>query len=90
VLNRLELGNLHRTQMDFGRASVLELRGGLSTSREVLQPSESHHSLDEAMPSYFTKNESFENVISKMWCVCLLISTIGGIYRVVGELHQPG
>jgi hypothetical protein len=36
----LELRKLYQTQMDFGRASALELLRGLSTSREVLRPSE--------------------------------------------------
>jgi hypothetical protein len=41
----LELKKLCRTQMDFGKASVLELLRGLPTSREVLQPSKPHLSL---------------------------------------------
>jgi hypothetical protein len=41
----LELGKLHRTQMDFGRASALELLWGLPTSQEALKPSESRLSL---------------------------------------------
>ncbi len=47
----LELGKLHQTRTDSGRASALELLGGLLTSREVLRPSEPHLSL------YSTKNE---------------------------------
>jgi hypothetical protein len=39
---QLELGKLHQTRMDSGRASTLELLRGLLTSREVLQPSEPH------------------------------------------------
>jgi hypothetical protein len=35
----LELGKLHRTQMDSGTASALEVLRGLPTSREVLRPS---------------------------------------------------
>jgi hypothetical protein len=48
---KLELGKLHRTQMDSGRASTLELLWGLPTSREVLRPSEPCLSL------YSTKTE---------------------------------
>jgi hypothetical protein len=44
-LTKLELGKLHRIRIDFERASVLELLRGLSTSREVLRPSEPHLSL---------------------------------------------
>jgi hypothetical protein len=40
-----ELGKLHQTQTNSGRASSLELLQVLSTSREVLQPSESCLSL---------------------------------------------
>jgi hypothetical protein len=69
ALDRLELRKLHRTQMDSSRASSLELQGGLLTSREALWPSELHHSPDKAMPSYYTKNNSFASGISKMWCV---------------------
>jgi hypothetical protein len=47
----LELGKLRRTQMDFGRASVLDLRQGLPTRRLVLRPSKPHLSL------YYTKIE---------------------------------
>jgi hypothetical protein len=47
-----------------------KLRGGLSTGREALWPSEPHHSPDEATPSCYTKNVSFASGISKMWCVC--------------------
>jgi hypothetical protein len=36
----LELGKLHRTEMDSDRASTLELLWGLPRSQEVLQPSE--------------------------------------------------
>jgi hypothetical protein len=41
----LELRKLRRTRMDSGRASTLELFGGLPISREVLRPSEPHLSL---------------------------------------------
>jgi hypothetical protein len=58
-----------QTLKDFGRASMLKLRGGLLTGREALQPSEPCHSLDKATPSYYTKNGSFPSGISKMWCV---------------------
>jgi hypothetical protein len=47
----LELRKLCRTQMDFGKASSLELLRGLLTSREVLRPSEPH------LPLYSIKNE---------------------------------
>jgi hypothetical protein len=50
---------------------VLELRGGLSTVREALRPSEPCHSPDKVMPSNYTKNEIFASGISKMWCVCV-------------------
>jgi hypothetical protein len=40
-----ELRKLHRTQMDSGRASALELLRGLPTSWEVLRPSEPHLSI---------------------------------------------
>jgi hypothetical protein len=46
---KLELEKLHRIQMDSGRAYVLELLRGLSTSWEVLRPSKPRLSL------YFTK-----------------------------------
>jgi hypothetical protein len=36
----LEIKKLHRTQMDSGRASALELLRELPTSQEVLRPSE--------------------------------------------------
>jgi hypothetical protein len=38
--------------------------------REALRPSEPRHSPEKAMPSYYTKNESFASGISKVWCVC--------------------
>jgi hypothetical protein len=41
----LELRKLRQTQMDSGRAFVLELLQGLLTSREVLRPSEPRLSL---------------------------------------------
>jgi hypothetical protein len=41
----LELRKLHRTQIDFSRASALELLRGLLTRWEVLRPSEPHLSL---------------------------------------------
>jgi hypothetical protein len=41
----LELGKLCLTQIDSSRAFMLELLGGLSTSREVLQPREPRLSL---------------------------------------------
>jgi hypothetical protein len=44
-LTELELGKLHRTRTDSGRASVLELLQGLPTSCEVLRPSEPRLSL---------------------------------------------
>jgi hypothetical protein len=53
----------YRTLKDSDRASALELRGGLP-GREALRPSESHHSPDKVMPSYYTKNESFASGIS--------------------------
>jgi hypothetical protein len=52
--------------MDSGIASTLELQGGLLIGREALRPSEPHHSPDKAMPSYYTKNESFASGISKI------------------------
>jgi hypothetical protein len=54
-----------RTPKDSNRASVLELRGGLLIGWEALWPSGSLHSPDKAMPSYYTKNESFASGISK-------------------------
>jgi hypothetical protein len=42
---RLEVGKLHQTRMDSGRASVLELLHGLLTSQKVLRPSEPRLSL---------------------------------------------
>jgi hypothetical protein len=47
----LEFRKLHRTRMDFGRASALELLPGLPTSREVLRP------LEPCLSLYSTKNE---------------------------------
>jgi hypothetical protein len=41
----LELEKLHRTRMDSGRGSTLELLGGLPTSQKVLRPSEPRLSL---------------------------------------------
>jgi hypothetical protein len=66
------------TPKDSGRGSALKLRGGLQTGREVLRPSEPHHSPNKAMPSYYTKNESFARGISKMCCV--LISIGRGVF----------
>jgi hypothetical protein len=57
---------------------VLKLQGGLPIGREALQPSEPRHFLDKATSSYYTKNESFINGISKMWCV--LISIGRGVF----------
>jgi hypothetical protein len=48
---KLELRKFHRTRTDFGRASTLELHGGLPTCREVLRPLEPRLSL------YSTKND---------------------------------
>jgi hypothetical protein len=53
-----------RTPKDSDRAYALELRGGLPTGWEALRPSEPHHSPGKAMPSYYTKNESFASGIS--------------------------
>jgi hypothetical protein len=44
-LTELELEKLRRTQRDSNRASVLQLLGGLLTSREVPRPLEPHLSL---------------------------------------------
>jgi hypothetical protein len=60
----------YQTVKDSDRASAPELRGGLPTEREALRPSEPRHSPDKATPSCYTKNESFPNGISKVWCVC--------------------
>jgi hypothetical protein len=49
--------------------------------REALRPSEPRHSPDMAMPSYYTKNETFASGISNMWCVCVDFHHEGGIYR---------
>jgi hypothetical protein len=46
------------------------------TGQEALRPSEPCHSLDNATPSYYTKNGSFACGISKMSYVCRL-SPIG-------------
>jgi hypothetical protein len=40
-----DLGKLHRTRMDFGRASTLELLRGLPIRRKVLRPSDPRFSL---------------------------------------------
>jgi hypothetical protein len=69
ALEQTRVEKLCRTLKDSDRASTLELRGGLLTGREVLWPLEPHHSPDKATPTYYTKNESFANGISKMWCV---------------------
>jgi hypothetical protein len=45
-----------------------------------LRPLEPRHSADKATPSYYTKNESFQSRISKVWCVCVLISTGGRVF----------
>jgi hypothetical protein len=68
----------YRTPKDSGRAFALELRGGIPIGQEALQPSESRHSPNKAMPSYYTKKESFASGISKMWCVCVCVSTFTG------------
>jgi hypothetical protein len=60
----------YRTPMNSGRASTLELRGGLWTGREALRSSEPHHFNDKATPRYYTKIGSFASGISKMWCMC--------------------
>jgi hypothetical protein len=69
-----------RSLNDSGRASTLELRGGLPICWEALRPSEPHHSSDKAMPSYYTKKESFASGISKMWCVCVSTFTTRGVF----------
>jgi hypothetical protein len=89
AFDRLELGKLHQARIDFGRASTLELREGLPTGREAFRPSEPPHSPAKATPSYYTKNESLQ-VKSPKCGMCILISTIGGIYRVMRELHRLG
>jgi hypothetical protein len=68
-----------QTLKDFGRASVLELRGGLPIGREALRPSEPRHSPNKVTHSYHTKKESFASGISKMWCVYQL-SSVGGVF----------
>jgi hypothetical protein len=75
--------------MDSGRASALELWGGLPTGREAVRPSDPRHSPDRATPSNYTKNESSTSRISKIWCVSWF-PPVGGIYRVVEELHRLG
>jgi hypothetical protein len=69
-----------RTPKDSGRASTLELRGGLPIGQEALQPSKPHHSPDKATLSCYTKKESFASGISKMWCVCVLTFTGRGLF----------
>jgi hypothetical protein len=45
----------------------------------------------KAIPSYYTKNKSFASGIFKVWCVCSdFHQRVGGIYRVMGELHRLG
>jgi hypothetical protein len=56
----------YRTPKDSDRASTPELRGELLIGWEALRPSEPRHSPDKAMPSYYTKNESFAIGISKV------------------------
>jgi hypothetical protein len=59
---------------------MLKLQRGLSIGWEALQPSEPCHSPNKATPSYYTKNGSFASGISKMLCVCVLISNGRGAF----------
>jgi hypothetical protein len=70
VLKQTRAEKPNQTLKDSDRASTPELRGGLLTGQEALRPSGPRHSPDKAMPSYYTKNESFASGISKVWCVC--------------------
>jgi hypothetical protein len=77
-----------RTPKDSGRAFALELRRGLLIGREALRPSESRHSHDKAMPSYYTKNGCFASRISKCG-VCVEFRRQGvfiGVPRAVTDL----
>jgi hypothetical protein len=78
---------LCQTPKDSGRDSVLKLRGVLPTGREALRSSEPRHSHDKAMPSYYTKNESFVSGIFKMWCVCVLTFTMRWVF--IGANRTP-
>jgi hypothetical protein len=66
ALKQTRAEKFYRTPKDSDRASTFELRGGLPIGREVLRPSDPHHSPDNAMPSYYTKDESFASGISKV------------------------
>jgi hypothetical protein len=70
-----------RTLKDSDRTSVPKLWGRLPTCWEALYPSEPHHSPNKAMPSYYTKNESFASEIFKVWCVCRLSPWGGYLYE---------
>jgi hypothetical protein len=69
TLEQTRAENPCRTPKDSGRASALELCGGLLTGQENIWPLEPHHSLEKATASYYTKNGSSASGISKMWCV---------------------
>jgi hypothetical protein len=67
-----------QTLKDSDKASVPELRGGLSTGREALQPSEPCHSLNKAFQVEFPKCGV---------CVCVLISN--GMGYLWGHVGAP-
>jgi hypothetical protein len=70
VLEQTRAEKPYQTLKDSDRASTLDLRGGLLIGREALRPSDPRHSPEKAMPSYYTKNESFASAISNVCCVC--------------------
>jgi hypothetical protein len=75
-LTELELGKLRQTQTDSGRASMLELLRGLSTSGEVLRPSELRLSL------YTTRTKLGSTLEAKLTLSSHFLSGgVGGIYR---------
>jgi hypothetical protein len=73
-LTELELKKLHRTQMDFDKAFVLELLRGLPTSREVLRPSKPRLSL------YSTRTKLGSTLEAKL---TLSTGRSRGVYRRV-------
>jgi hypothetical protein len=77
----LELRKLHRTRMDSGKASALELLWGLPTSQEVLRPSEPRLSL------YSTKIE-FGSPLGGLNLIFFTLFARGSTWVFIGGLSR--